>query len=176
LFEQLRGAANARERVLDFVRQHRSECDHRARRAAMGELAIHLVRDGALLEHHHHMTGLLGHRRDIEIDQPLARISRRREIDAIFIHRRTAIAHLLDQRQQRRAERHEIAQRVAAQQQHRDFEERFGGDIRLGDLAVGRHHQHRVRQRVEHRVGGVGRERGDGLGVRHAARLQPKLS
>ena len=138
LLEQLRGAADAGERVLDLVRQHRGERDHRARRAAMGELAVHLVGDGALLQHHHDMAGPLRHRRDIEVDEALARIARRREVDAIFVHRRAAVAHLLDQREQRRAERHEVAQQMPPQQQHRDFEEGFGRDIGLGDLAVRR--------------------------------------
>ena len=47
-------------------------------------------------------------------------------------------AHLVDQREQRRAERHEIAQRVAAQQRDRYLEERFGRDIGVSDLAVRR--------------------------------------
>ena len=78
LLEQLRGAADAGQRVLDLVRQHRGERDDRARRAAMGELAVHLVGDGALLQHHDDMAGPLRQRRDVQIDQPLARIARRR--------------------------------------------------------------------------------------------------
>ena len=46
-----------------------------------------------------------------------------REIDLVFVDRRAARAHLLDQREQRRAERHQIAQHVPAQQRHRGFEE-----------------------------------------------------
>ena len=42
------------------------------------------------------------------------------------------------------------------QQQHRDLEEGFGRDVGLGDLAVRRDHQDRMRQRVEHGVGGAG--------------------
>ena len=43
---------------------------------------------------------------------------------------------------------------MAAQQRHRGLEEGFGRGVGLGDLAVRRDHQHRMRQRVEHRVGG----------------------
>ena len=69
-----------------------------------------------------------------------------------------------------------LAQRMAAQQQHRNPEEGFGRDVGLDDLAVRRDHQDRMRQRVEHRVGGLGRERDDLLGVTHAAILQPNSS
>src|SRR2546423_2933720 len=66
---------------------------------------------------------------------------------------------------------------MAAQQQHRDFEESFGCDIRLGDLAVRGHHQDRVRQRVEDRIGGVIAEGNEiRLSAVHAAALQPKRS
>jgi hypothetical protein len=53
LLEELRGAADARQRVLDLVGEHGAERRHRAGGAAMGELAVHLVGDGALLEHQH---------------------------------------------------------------------------------------------------------------------------
>ena len=59
------------------------------------------------------------------------------EIDPVFVDGRAAVAHLIDQRQQRAAERHQVAQHVPAQQRDRDFEEGFGGDIGVGDLAVG---------------------------------------
>ena len=42
--EQLRGAADARQRVLDLVRQHRGHARYRARRGAMRELALDHLR------------------------------------------------------------------------------------------------------------------------------------
>ena len=131
--QQLRRAADAGQRVLDLVRQHGGERDHRARRAAMGELAVHLVRDGALLQHHHHVVGIFRQRRDMQVDQPLARIARGGEIDLVFVDRRAALAHLLDQRQERRAERHQFAQHVPAQHRDRRLEELFGRHIGVGD-------------------------------------------
>ena len=56
-FEQLRRAANAGERIFDLVRQHGGKRNHRARGAAMRELAVHLVGDGAFLQHHHDVAG-----------------------------------------------------------------------------------------------------------------------
>ena len=123
LFEQLRRAANAGERILDLVRQHGGERDHRARRAAMGELAVHLVGDRALLQHDDHMVRPLRQRRDVQVDEALAGIARRAEIDLVFVDRRAARAHLIDQRQQGAAERHEVAQAMTAQQRQRGFEE-----------------------------------------------------
>ena len=79
LLEQLRRAADAGQRILDLVRQHGGKRDHRARRAAMGELAVHLVGDGALLQHHHDMAGPLRQRRDMQVDEALAGIARRAE-------------------------------------------------------------------------------------------------
>ena len=67
-------------------------------------------------------------------------------------------AHLIDQRQQRAAERHQFLQRLPPQELRRDFEEGFGGDVGVDDLAVGRDQQHRIGQRVEDglAVGGYG--------------------
>ena len=48
----------------------------------------------------------------------------------------------------RRAERHQVAHHVPAQHRDRGFEELLGRDIGVGDLAVGRDHEHRMRQRV----------------------------
>ena len=88
LLEQLRRAADARQRILDLVGEHGGERDHRARRAAMGQLAIHLVGDGALLQHDDDVTGPLRHRRDMQVDHPLAGIARRAEIDLVLVDRR----------------------------------------------------------------------------------------
>jgi len=52
LFEQLSRAADAGQRVLDLVRQAWRRVRSRACCAAVGELTIHLVGDGALLQHH----------------------------------------------------------------------------------------------------------------------------
>ena len=54
LFQQLRGAADARQRVLDLMRQHL-----RHRRGATGgaeeiELAVHHLRGGAIVQRQHH--------------------------------------------------------------------------------------------------------------------------
>ncbi len=73
LFQQLRRAADAGQRILDLVRQHRRQRADRARRAPMGELAVHLVGDGALLQHHHDMVQRApAAARDVKIDKPLA--------------------------------------------------------------------------------------------------------
>ena len=75
----------------------------------MCQLAIHLVRNGALLQHDDDVARLLGNRRDMEIDNAFARHARRRKVDLVFVDGRTAMAHLLDERQQGAAERHHVA-------------------------------------------------------------------
>ena len=90
LLQQLRRAADAGQRILDFMRQHRRQRDHRARRASMGQLPVHLVGDGAFLQHHDDMAGPLGQRRDMQIDLAIAADPRRAQIDLVFVDRRAA--------------------------------------------------------------------------------------
>ena len=137
LLEQLRRAADARQRVLDLVRQHRGERADRARSAPMGELAIHLVGDGALLQHDHDMVGPLRQRRDMKIDKALAGIARRRR-DRPCIRsprRRDGAPARSAPATGCRTARDRAA--LPAQQQHRSLEEIFRRDIGVGDLAVG---------------------------------------
>ena len=136
LLEQLRRAANAGQRILDLVREHGGKRNHRARGAAMRELAVHLVGDGALLQHHHHVVRPLRQRRDVQIHQPVAGIARRAEIDLVFVDRGAGCANLIDQCEQGTAERHQIAQQMAAQQRHRNLEESFRRHVGISHLAV----------------------------------------
>ena len=50
LFQQLRRAANAGQRILDLMRQHRRHAVQRAHRAAMQQLAVDALREAALLQ------------------------------------------------------------------------------------------------------------------------------
>ena len=136
-FEQLRRAADAGERILDLVRQHGGEPGDRARRAAMGELAVDLVGHRALLEHDDHAAPALEHRRGVDVDDALAAVPRRADIDAVLVDRRAALAHLVDQRQERAAEGHEIGERMAAEHVGRGLEEALGRGVRFaGSLPV----------------------------------------
>ena len=114
LLEELRGAADARERVLDLVRQHGAERRDRARRAAMGELAVHLVGDGALLEHQHHLP----RRRRRAASRTRRRCAPRR-CRGVPMSTRYSLTlaprspHLLDQVDDGRAERARVGQRLA---------------------------------------------------------------
>jgi hypothetical protein len=127
------------------MRQHGRQRDHGSGRAAMGELSIHLVGDGALLQHHHNMAGTLGERRDMQIDLTIAADARRAEIDLVFVNRRTGGANLIDQRQQRTAEWHQFFQRLPAQELRRNLEKGFRSHIGVDDLAIGRDQDHRIR-------------------------------
>src|SRR5690349_21823447 len=111
--------------------------------------ASELISDGALLPHRHAMARPLGERGYVQIDLAIAADAARAEIDLVLVDRRAARAHLIDQRRQRAAERHQFLQRLSPQELRRNLEEGFGGDVGIDDAAVGRHQQHGVGQRVE---------------------------
>ena len=69
--EELRRAADAGERVLDLVREHGGKAGHGARRAAMRELAVDLLRHRARQQHDRDVPRPLGHRGGVDIDDPL---------------------------------------------------------------------------------------------------------
>ncbi len=103
LLDELRRAANAGQRILDFVGKHGRHARDRTRRAAMGELAVHLLRHGAFLHHDQHRARLLGHGGDLDVDLTIAR-ARSSHVDAVFAHRAADGLHLSDEREQRTAE------------------------------------------------------------------------
>ena len=119
----------------------------------MRQLPVHLVGDGALLQHHDDVARPLRERRDVQVDLTVAADPGRAEVDLVFVDRRVARSHLVDQRQQRTAERHQFFQRLPLQELGRNLEEGFGGDVGVDDATVGCDQQHRVRQRIEDRLG-----------------------
>ena len=94
--------------------------------------------------------------RRIDVDDALAAVPRRADVDAVFVDRRGALAHLLDERQERAAEGHEIGERVAAQDVGRGLEKCLGGRVglersppacrRAGPDAAARRARHRRRR------------------------------
>ncbi len=143
----------------------------------MGQLAIHLVGDGALLQHDDDMTGPLRHEGDVKVDRSLAGIARRAEVDLVFVDSPAALANLLDERQQRAAEGDEIAQGMPAQHHHRNIEEVLGGHVGVDDLAVRADHHDGVGQRIEHGFGAAdGSGRVAASGQAHAATLHAKAA
>ncbi|KAF0124550.1 MAG: hypothetical protein FD152_2980 [Xanthobacteraceae bacterium] len=136
-FEQLCRASDARERVLDFVGQHRRQRRHRPCRPAVGELAVHLVGNCAFLEHHHDVAGPLGQRRDVYVDDPFVPVAGRAEIDLVFVDRCVAFADLVDEGHQRAAEGNQFLQHVTTQNRDGGLEEAFRCRIAVDDHAVG---------------------------------------
>ena len=101
LLEQLRRAADARQRVLDLVRQHRGEAGDRARRAAAHQLPVDLVGHGALLEQQRHAGVEIGNRAREHVDDAVVggvAEAHRADAHAIFGHRRAALGDRLRQR------------------------------------------------------------------------------
>ena len=147
--QQLRSAADPRQRVLDLMGEHRGEAGDRARRAAMRHLTIDLVGHRALLKHHDDRARKLRHRRDIDVDDLLGAHARRGNVDAVLVDRRLPLADLIDQCQQRAAERRKARQAGSRQDRGARAEEVLGIGIGIIDEAVRPDHDHRPADGVE---------------------------
>ncbi len=97
------------------------------------------------------VVGGFRHRRDVQIDQPLAGRARRRQIDLVFVDGGAAMA--------RPARSASTAGEPNGTRSRSVFRRSigietskncFGGDIGVGDLAVGPDNDHWMRQSVEH--------------------------
>ena len=87
---------------------------------------------------------------------------------------RSGGADLIDQREQRAAERNQLGERLPAQELARDLEEELRGHVGVDDLAVRRDDDDRIGQRIED---GIGIGRMDAARFEcHAAALQAKSS
>ena len=153
--QKLRRAANAGERVLDFMRQDRRHAGDRARRAPVGELALDHLRHAALLQHDDDMALIFRERRRRRHRRALAGGIRQAEIEGIFVDGGVGLANLRDQRQQRAGEGDEIVDLAAPQPIFADAEEHLGGKVHIDDAITGPQNQDRMRQRVEQDIGGV---------------------
>jgi hypothetical protein len=113
LFEELGGAADSGERVLDFVRQHGGQTGDRTRRAARDELAVDLVGHGALLEGERHEARHFGDGAGIDVGDAVLGDAGGSDLHAVFGHRRKARAHALDKAEDGRTEGYEIGELLA---------------------------------------------------------------
>ena len=164
--QQLRGARDARQRVLDLMRQHRRHAAHAARRRAVGERAVHLFGDRARLDQQQHRARRLVERRRLHVHRAHPPI-RQAQRHVVVGQRHRAAAHPRRHVEHPALRADQIGQRPARQllgggQQER-LRRRVGGQYR----AVAAHQQRRLRQRLPdrleiHRV--------------HAARAMPSAS
>ena len=170
--EKLRRAPDAGQGILDLMRQHAGERGDTARRAAMGQLTVELLGDGALLEQKRHMVRPVDQRRDENVRQPVAADPGRPDIDPVFDDRRATIAGLFDELVDRTAEWQEILDPAAAQDAPARLEEGFGGIVDKLDRIVRVDEHDGMRQGGEHRVRQISRpaRRQGLLDARHAAR------
>ena len=110
--EQLRGAADPRQRVLDLMRQSGGEARHGARAAPIDQLVIEPARDRARVQHHEDVTRHLGHGRDMQIDQA-RRTTIERQIDAVVRHAVPFLLHAPDQIEQWAVEWQQVIETTA---------------------------------------------------------------
>ena len=135
-FEQLRGAANSRQRILDFVRQHRCEARNRAGGAAMRQLPVYFIGNCTFLQHNEHAAVAFGQRRAMNVDAPVASLTRSTEVDLVFVDRGAALAHLRRQARQAESRKAAAAQALSDQQRLADFEKDLGGGVGVDDDAI----------------------------------------
>ena len=114
LLQELRRATDARQRVLDLMGKHRRHGGHRPGGIAVGELAVDLARDRAFVEGNDDGAAVLGEGGDLDRHE-VGTDLRRLQGDAVFRHRSAALAHLIDQREQRAVARHETGQVLVAE-------------------------------------------------------------
>ena len=108
-FQQLRGAADARQRVFHFMRQDGRHAGDAAGGAAKRQLAIQRPSGRGILHHQEHGTGFLRQRRTLHGDAALVQ-PRTFEVKVVVGDRRFGAAHLLDQQKQRIVRRQQIVQ------------------------------------------------------------------
>ena len=150
--QQLGGAADARQWVLDLVRQHGRHARHRARGGAMGELALDHLRHRALLQHQHDQARLLGDAAGEHVDQAVHAAARQVDLDAVLVDGGARLAHLPHQRAQRAREGDDVGQRLALQHAVAEREEGLRREVGVEHAVVVAEHQHRVRQRGEQQI------------------------
>ena len=149
LLQQLGGAANPRQGVLDLMGQHGGHGGDRAGGTAMGELAVDLVGDGAFLQGHHHPFRPLRHRRRLDVDEMPAD-ARRLQEHAVLGDGVAVAAHLVDEGEQRTVRGQHIVQPLTPQVLGAAAEELFGGAVEVDDGAVRVDHDDGRGQGVEH--------------------------
>ena len=153
VLDQLRSASDARERVLDFMGEHRCESRDGARRAAMGELTLDHLCHAPLLQHDQHASRRLRHRAAVKIDE-LRRIETvGAEIDAVFVDVGFVALHLLDERDERAAKGDDVGELTLAENRRAHLEEVFAGGVDVFDVQRLADQKHRMRQRTQQRVG-----------------------
>ena len=96
LLQKLRRAANAGQRILDFVRQHRRHRRHRSGGPAMGQLAIDFLGNRTRLQRDHHAHVGFRQGRGMNIDE-MAAHARRIQRQAVFRDCIAGGVHLIDQ-------------------------------------------------------------------------------
>ena len=99
----------------------------------------------------------LRHGRDIKVDDLVRAHARRGDIDAVFVDRCLPLANLLDQRQQRAAERRKAGEVAARQDRGAGAEEILGIGIGVIDEVVRPDHDHRAADGVQNDMRAVDR-------------------
>ena len=169
LRQQLRGATDTRQRILDLVRQHCRNSDRRARRALMDELAVDERGHRPGLEGDAQPAGRLADRCDQHICAK-ARPADQMEVEVVGRERPFTALRVGEQRAERAVGTQERIPAALAQRRLRGVEQALGGNVRLRDPPGRIDDQHRGRQEAQDvGRGGRGMDRRRRGGRAHAA-------
>ena len=166
--QQLRRAADPRERVLDLVRQGRAQPGDRARAAAVRQLPVQPLRHRAGVQHDQVIAALLVERRHVQVDQ-MRFAAAEQQLDAVVGHAVAALADPADQIEQRAVERQQLGQRPALEHRPADAEQLLGGRVDEHDRERPVDREHGARHRVEDRSRVAGGSVARHLCLRHEA-------
>ena len=151
LFQQLRGAADARKRVLHLMRQHRRHRGCAPRRAPEIQLPVEHLRGGGILQRQHHAARQFGQRRALRGDAEAAQ-ARAFQGQVVVIHRRLMQPHLGEQAEQAIIRRQQVAQRLRLQRRRGQLEEQLRRRVGEAEAVLPVQHHRRDRQGAEHRA------------------------
>ena len=150
-FEELRGAPDARKRVLDFVGEHRRHGRHRARGAAMGELPLDHGGHAALLDHEEDMIAVLGERRGEDIDRAM-RLVGKDQIEFVLVNGAARHPHLICEGGKRIGAGEDGMQCPLFKQCLAYIEKDLGGKIRENDAIGAIDNENDVRKALHERL------------------------
>src|SRR5690554_2302381 len=153
LLQQLGRTTNARERVLDLMRQHRGEPRHRPCSATRHHLPVDLVGHGPFLDEQRHSPVIVGQRAGEYVGDAFIAKPRRPYQHPILGHRGPPQRHGFNQADNGRTKGDQIVEPMADQHTLGGAKKRLSRIVDENDLPIVAAHDDRLRQGLNDRCG-----------------------